>query len=94
MAIFRREFVIEVIDDAGGLCQAGKVVPDGCGGRESATEVHEPFTRGRGGSITDKTNAVAICRRCHSWIHNNPADATKLGLLVSAWQRRREDAST
>ena len=49
-----------------------------------AIELHEPLTRGRGGSILDPANTVAICRSCHDWIHAHPAAATDLGLLRSA----------
>tara|TARA_R110002020_G_scaffold155677_3_gene336895 strand:- start:3044 stop:3415 length:372 start_codon:yes stop_codon:yes gene_type:complete len=55
---------------------------DQCQGR--ATDIHEPLMRSRGGSILDLDNTVAVCRRCHNWIHENPAVATELGLLRSA----------
>jgi hypothetical protein len=54
----------------------------GCGGR--ACDVHEPLTRARGGSITDPTNTVTVCRWCHGWIHQHVEKATQLGLLVSS----------
>jgi hypothetical protein len=47
-----------------------------------ASEVHEPLTRARGGSTTDPANALTVCPPCHRWIHDNPADATALGLLI------------
>ena len=50
-----------------------------CDGR--AVDIHEPLTRARGGSILDVKNTMAVCRACHDWIHNNPENATKLGLL-------------
>jgi hypothetical protein len=53
-----------------------------CGG--FATELHEPLTRARApgaDTILDPSNSVAICRRCHTWVHDHPAEATKLGLL-------------
>ena len=55
---------------------------DRCQGR--ATDIHEPLTRARGGSIVDVDNTLAVCRRCHDWIHDNPAIATELGLLRKA----------
>jgi hypothetical protein len=30
-----------------------------------ADDIHEPLTRGRGGSITDEANQVPGCRPCH-----------------------------
>jgi hypothetical protein len=50
-----------------------------CDGR--AVDIHEPLTRARGGSILDPKNTMAVCRSCHTWIHDNPENATKLGLL-------------
>lgn len=54
------------------------VVP-GCS--RLADDVHEPVTRARGGSITDPANLVAVCRWCHGWLHDHPAEAAELGLL-------------
>ncbi len=51
--------------------------------RQHSTDIHEPLTRARGGSITDPANTIAVCRRCHDWIHANPAAAQDLGLLHS-----------
>ncbi len=49
-----------------------------------SSDIHEPLTRARGGSITDPTNTVSLCRICHNWIHANPRAATELGLLIRA----------
>jgi hypothetical protein len=49
-----------------------------------SVDIHEPLMRSRGGSILDVDNTVAVCRRCHDWIHQNPVVATELGLLRSA----------
>lgn len=49
-----------------------------------STEIHELIPRGRGGSITDEANAVALCTTCHSHIHNNPKESTEEG-----WLKRR-----
>ena len=37
-----------------------------------ATDIHEPLTRARGGSIIDRGNMIQVCRMCHDWIHENP----------------------
>jgi len=54
----------------------GKTICDG-----RAVDIHEPLTRARGGSILETENSMAVCRNCHTWIHDNPEAATKLGLL-------------
>lgn len=46
-----------------------------------STDVHEPHTRARGGSITDPSNVRAVCRACHDWIHAHPAQAAAEGWL-------------
>lgn len=30
------------------------------------------------------SNLLRVCSTCHRWIHKNPAEATRLGLTVSA----------
>ncbi len=45
-------------------------------------DVHEPHTRGRGGSFLDVENTIALCRRCHDWVHTHPKEAAELGLLL------------
>jgi hypothetical protein len=62
-------------------CEAGHLTPASCSGY--ATDIHEPLTRARGGSILDVANTVAVCRGCHDWIHTHPESATRLGLLRS-----------
>ncbi len=62
--------------------QQGERGDHGCSGLSS--DIHEPLTRGRGGSITDPANTVALCRGCHDWIHAHPLAATGLGLLRRA----------
>ena len=58
------------------------VVPGCC---RRADDAHEPLSRGRGGSITDKTNVVPICRPHHDEITFRPTSelgwAYDLGLL-------------
>ena len=68
------------------FCEAGPIIHQS--GFEShcsrnAVELHEPILRSAGGSITDVNNSVAICRLCHSWIHNNVGESIKLGLIKS-----------
>ena len=54
-----------------------------------ADDLHEPLTRGRGGSITDPGNQKPLCRPCHDEITFSPESelgwAYELGLLVHSW---------
>jgi hypothetical protein len=85
----RAKFVADIIFKANGLCVAWWNIREidyeqarKCA--RLASEVHEPLTRARGGSILDENNAVAICRICHSWIHEHPREAAMVGLLLSS----------
>ena len=49
-----------------------------------SNDVHELIPRGRGGSILDLENLVAICRTCHDFVHGHPIQATNEG-----WLRRK-----
>lgn len=50
--------------------------------------VHEVLRRSAGGSILDADNLIAACPTCHHWIHEHPAAARELGLLVSRHEAR------
>ena len=68
------------------VCEAGRLIATvdnkhRCSGE--AHDVHEPLTRARGGSITDASNMVVVCRWCHNWIHERPMLASSIGLLLS-----------
>ena len=73
-------------------CEAGgqvRLASDGkCGHlqRRPASELHEPKTRARGGSILNRANTVSICRECHTWVHDHPAAAHEAGLLKHSWE--------
>jgi hypothetical protein len=72
----------------------------GCTG--AMDDGHEILTRARGGSITDDHNILMVCRPCHTWVTNDPADAACQGFVLQAWradeagradaQARRESA--
>ena len=49
--------------------------------RGLAVDIHEPFTRARGGSILDPANTLALCRDCHSYVHAHPKWANERGYL-------------
>jgi hypothetical protein len=48
-------------------------------------QVHEMVTRGRGGSILDPDNCVALCPPAHSWVTAHPRGAEALGLMLPSW---------
>jgi hypothetical protein len=54
-----------------------------------ADDLHEPLTRARGGSITDRENCIPLCRKHHDDITFRPESelgwAYQLGLLVHSW---------
>jgi len=51
-----------------------------------STDIHEPLTRARGGSILDESNCRAVCRMHHDLIHlDEPAWAYELGFLKHSW---------
>jgi len=50
-----------------------------------ATDVHEIKTRARGGSITDLDNLALLCRPCHTFITQNPAQGKAEGWLKNSW---------
>ena len=56
---------------------------DGCTDRP--TDGHEILTRARGGSITDTTNILMVCRPCHTWITDNPQEANRFGFTIPRW---------
>lgn len=52
-----------------------------CHARPSV-DVHEVVSRGRGGSITDRANVVALCRQCHDHLTRSPREAEREGYLL------------
>ena len=50
-----------------------------------ATDVHEIKTRARGGSIVDEDNLALLCRPCHTFITQNPAQGKSEGWLKNSW---------
>jgi hypothetical protein len=71
-----------------GWCEARL---EGCGGR--AIDPHHRITRQRGGrrgeaqERSDQLSSVIyLCRSCHDWVHEHPAKARVLGLLLRQHQ--------
>lgn len=53
-----------------------------CKGKNTATDIHHK--KGRiGKMLTDVKFFMAVCRDCHTWIHDNDAKARELGFLLS-----------
>ncbi len=52
---------------------------------DRSTEVHEPLTRARGGSILDADNARCLCPAHHREVHTEPAWAYDLGFMRHSW---------
>jgi hypothetical protein len=42
-----------------------------------ADDLHEPFTRARGGNPGLLREVLAVCRACHDWIHAHPMLASQ-----------------
>jgi hypothetical protein len=81
--------IISAVAD-GQRCEAGPVLSAGrvavrCAG--AACDWHEVVTRARGGSILDPANRLWVCRPCHTWITEHPAQAHDLGLVKHSWER-------
>ena len=74
----RRKIVAELLRDQP-LCQRCAVA--------YASDVHEIKTRARGGSITDPTNLAVMCRPCHTFITQNPAQGKAEGWLKNSWDK-------
>jgi hypothetical protein len=53
--------------------------------RQPSVDIHEVLTRGRGGSILDESNLLAVCRPCHRRIDRYPTLANDLGLTRASW---------
>lgn len=54
--------------------------------RNPSQDIHEIKSRARGGSITDPDNCVALCRKCHTYITNNPKQAHEEGWSKHSWE--------
>lgn len=53
--------------------------------RRPSQDVHELVRRSQGGSITDDSNVLAVCRPCHERIGRHPGLAFDLGLARHGW---------
>lgn len=54
--------------------------------QNQTVDINEIISRGRGGSILDESNLIAVCRfPCHARLTANPKDAEWCGLLLPSW---------
>ncbi len=51
-----------------------------------ATECHHK--KGRGPNLMDESTWLPVCARGHGFIHNNPAKARELGLILPGWAEK------
>jgi hypothetical protein len=49
-------------------------------------------SRGRGKFLLDVSTWIAVCRSCHTYIENHPADAQKRGLSFSRLETNNEES--
>ena len=77
----RRSLVAQMLEE--------KPVCERCSAARS-TDIHEVVSRARGGSILDPRNLVALCRPCHSWITEHPAEAYAQGWSRHSWENHYE----
>lgn len=74
----RRRCIEAVRERSKGFCEAG--CSPACS--KYGEHVHERLRRAQGGSITDADNCLHVCSACHRYIHERPAEAYALGLLI------------
>ena len=58
-------------------------------GTNTSDDVHEVVSRAHGGSILDRRNLACLCRSCHTWLTEHPADAEREGFSAHSWERDR-----
>lgn len=52
---------------------------------QRSVDVHELKSRARGGSITDESNLVCLCRACHDLVTRSPMQARNKGWSRNSW---------
>lgn len=51
----------------------------------TSEDVHERLRRSQGGDIAEPTVIAAICRACHTWVHDHPNASYAAGWLRRRW---------
>ena len=80
----RRKLRADLVLQRGPYCEAR--TPE-CTG--SAHDMHETILRSQGGSATDETNILLVCRSCHTYIHQHPAESYDQGWLRHGWEEQK-----
>lgn len=79
--VVRRDLVAELMRE-GARCEW-----PGC--NTNAVDLHEPHTRGRGGSELDRNGVRLVCRAHHDFLHLHPQAALSAGWLVVGGPAKR-----
>lgn len=58
-----------------------------CGTPGVPLDGHEKLRRSQGGDSADATQIILLCRPCHDWIGQNPAQAVATGWAKWSWQK-------
>ena len=86
----RRKLVKRLLEEHP-YCQACPVFAEHDGKytyvRSGSVDIHELKRRSQGGSITDESNCMAVCRPCHDRIGQEPQLAVDLGLAKKSWMK-------
>ena len=86
----RRKLVKRLLEEHP-YCQACPVFAEHDGEytyvRSGSVDIHELKRRSQGGSITDESNCMAVCRKCHQRIGDHPQLAFHLGLAKQSWMK-------
>jgi 5-methylcytosine-specific restriction endonuclease McrA len=86
----RRKLVKRMLEERP-YCEACPIFAehDGVGSyvRNGSVDIHELKRRSQGGSITDESNCMAVCRQCHRRIGEHPQLAFHLGLAKQGWMK-------
>lgn len=74
-----RRRVLAEMRQADPMCARCRVAP--------WTDGHELLPRSGGGSITDKANIRGLCRPCHTYVTEHPAEARATGWTLTRFGR-------
>lgn len=77
----RADVLRQLVDARGAWCEA---LLDGCD--RIACDGHELKRRSQGGSTVDPDNVLLLCRPCHRYVTEHPAEAVRIGLAKWGWQ--------
>lgn len=82
----RRKIVARLLEERP-LCEACAVLGNGPirVHQRQSVDIHEMVTRGRGGSIVDEKNLLALCRFCHTKITDDPKMGEWHGLVLPSY---------